>query len=178
MKKNFQNDSCATSLWGFLGIVGLPFTVWALFKRVQWRSDGRSGLVDNSKLVLLRSMVYYTTSYRWPSTLAVCPQSAISFGRDLRGSMHINERNVNVRTRYIYLRIHIIITVRNVGNVFTRVCQSIHRGGVWQTPPVCRHPPWQTPSSDRSLQQTVRILLECILILLFKKNNKNDRNEM
>ena len=69
------------------------------------------------------------------------------------------------------------------------VSQSVHRRGVWtggcisqhetppgqapsrQTPPG-RHTPWQThpqadtPSSWRSLQRTVRILLECILVII------------
>ena len=74
-----------------------------------------------------------------------------------------------------------IITVRKrQGDVFTCVCYSVHRGrgcvadtplwadiplpsACWDTPP-CPvhagiHPPW------RPLQRTVRILLECILVL-------------
>ena len=71
------------------------------------------------------------------------------------------------------------------GNVFTRVCHSVHGGCLPQcmlgyTPlgrhPPCRSPgqtpPGQTPSlgrhplptSRRLLHQTVRILLECILV--------------
>ena len=69
------------------------------------------------------------------------------------------------------------------GNVFTRVCHSV-QGGVWQTPPgrhpwadipprqtlPSRHPLWQTPLTPlppvtASLQPTVRILLEWILVI-------------
>ena len=61
--------------------------------------------------------------------------------------------------------------------VFTPVCDSVHRG-VWQTPPGRQPPPTgQTPPplgrhslgrhppSRRQLQRSVRILLECILVV-------------
>ena len=52
------------------------------------------------------------------------------------------------------------------GNVFTPVCDSVHRG---DTPPradtpLDRPPP---PTIRRPLQRTVRILLECILVFMF-----------
>ena len=36
-----------------------------------------------------------------------------------------------------------VITVRNV--VFIRVCHTVHSGGVWQTPPLGRHPTGRHP---------------------------------
>ena len=61
------------------------------------------------------------------------------------------------------------------GNVFTPVCDSVHRGGYTHTslgrhPPadttLGRHPPPQADSPQgRPLQRTVGILLECILML-------------
>ena len=84
-------------------------------------------------------------------------------------------------------------TIRNVlrqGYVFTGVCESVHGGWCGRPPPPGRHPPRQTypladippqqtppgrhnpppwpdlPSPTRwLLQRTVRILLECILVL-------------
>ena len=74
------------------------------------------------------------------------------------------------------------------GNVFKPVCHSVHGGvsvlvhaGIHNThplgqtpprqtplPPLGRHPhPRQTPPGRRLLQRTVRILLECILVLRF-----------
>ena len=71
------------------------------------------------------------------------------------------------------------------GYVFTRVCDSVHRGGIclsacWdttpleQTSPRNRRPPWSRHPPESRLQHTVnerpvRILLECILVL--KKAN-------
>ena len=68
------------------------------------------------------------------------------------------------------------------GNIFTSVCQEFcPRGGVWCLPqcmlgyttpspgryPLGRHPPADTPLPRRRLlQRTVRILLECILVIL------------
>ena len=68
------------------------------------------------------------------------------------------------------------------GYVFTSVCHSVHWGGclpqcmleythpqadtpTGQTPPFGRHPPGQTRPTRYLLQRTVRILLECILVL-------------
>ena len=57
------------------------------------------------------------------------------------------------------------------GNIFTPVSGSVHRDVcVWQTPsqadtPLSRHPP--PPPRRRPLQQTVRVLLECILDFIF-----------
>ena len=66
------------------------------------------------------------------------------------------------------------------GNAFTSMCQEFCPLGGGQSPPG-RHPhptPWthippgqtdppgQTPPSRRLMQRTVRILLECILVLL------------
>ena len=87
----------------------LPFTMWPLFRRVQWLSDGLSGLIDNCGLVLLRSLAYYTTSHRWPSALA--------------------ERNVNVTSRHRYTRefaSSFLPPANEVceGYVFTGVCLS------------------------------------------------------
>ena len=82
------------------------------------------------------------------------------------------------------------------GNIFTLVCDSVHRGGVWADSPPGRHPlgrhlPWAdaplgrhpsgqtaplgrhplgagqiSPLPRQPLQLTVRILLECILVPL------------
>ena len=52
------------------------------------------------------------------------------------------------------------------GNVFTSVCQEFCPLGVYLNMHWCRHPPGQTPPPPRRLlQRTVRILLECILVL-------------
>ena len=48
------------------------------------------------------------------------------------------------------------------GSVYTSVCHSVHGGGVCQTPPLQAD---TSPPSRRLLQRTVRILLECILVL-------------
>ena len=67
-----------------------------------------------------------------------------------------------------------IVSVRNV--VATRKCFHkclsfcLQWGGVWytpraDTPPPRRTPPPPRPASRRLLQRTVRILLECILVL-------------
>ena len=69
------------------------------------------------------------------------------------------------------------------GYVFTRICHSVHRGGLPQcmleyTPladnPRANNPPWaDTPRPDTSpspfrqlLLRTIRILLECILVMI------------
>ena len=68
------------------------------------------------------------------------------------------------------------------GNVFTDVCHSVHgEGGVWQTPCGQTHPPGQTPPgrhppSRRLLQRTVRIILECILVLYCKLIGEQQRS--
>ena len=55
--------------------------------------------------------------------------------------------------------------------VFTPVCHSVHRRGVYPSMHLGRHPPGiqplgrQPPSSRRLLHRTVRIPLECILVL-------------
>ena len=66
------------------------------------------------------------------------------------------------------------------GNVFTPVCYSAHKGGVWIggcAPP--RHPPDTHPCGHRPVstpwthtptmvnKQAVRILLECFLVVLW-----------
>ena len=77
-----------------------------------------------------------------------------------------------------------LITVRKrklrKGNVFTPVCDFVHRGEVytpsWQTLPWQTHTPGRHPLADippgrhppstrRPLQRTVCIILECILVI-------------
>ena len=68
----------------------------------------------------------------------------------------------------------------NEGYVFTRVCHSFHRGvsasvhvGI-HTPPVADTPSSRHPPSRRLPLRTVRILLECILVV-FKGFNNSKR---
>ena len=87
---------------------------------------------------------------------------------------------------FTYLhRFHIFVCAKKTlrwtklrkGNVFTPVCQSFcSQGGVcpsacWDTPlpwadtPPGRHPPANDPNGRWLLLRTVRILLECILVI-------------
>ena len=56
-----------------------------------------------------------------------------------------------------------VITVRNV--VFIRVCHTVHSGGVWQTPPLGRHPTGRHPPPPvTTTAANGTPLLECILV--------------